>query len=195
MGVKRFLVVGGMASLVLIGIVLMVDAKGLAKNGDNPSQVKGPGVGKVPVPDQVPANWDSPREARGNLSKLPVPTPPDGTPPDGPDGTPPDGTPPDGPDGTPPGGPDGTPPGGGGDTGMELAMGAGGADGAGGDGVAGGTGGDGGAGGATATPTALPDTGGPSVVLLPTAGPLLLAMALLLGSGLWVAAFARSVRS
>lgn len=36
MGVKRFLVAGGMASLVLIGVVLIVDAKGLAKNNESP---------------------------------------------------------------------------------------------------------------------------------------------------------------
>lgn len=73
-----------------------------------------------------------------------------------------------------------------------VALGAGGAGG--GDGT-GATGGAGGAVVATATASALPDTGGPSGVLFPTAGPLLLAIALLLGSGLWMAAFVHSLRS
>jgi hypothetical protein len=185
MGVKRFLVAGGMASLVLIGAVLIFDAQALAKNPNNQSgDVNVPGVGNVQVPDQVPDDWDSPQEVQENVSQLQVPTPPDGPPPSGPDGPPPSG-------------PDGPPPGGGGDTGMELALGGGGPPPSGPDGPPPGGGGDtGGAVGSDGDPTpTLPDTGGPSVVLLPIAGPLLLAIAMLLGSGLLVAAFVRLVRS
>src|SRR5215207_2629820 len=166
MGVKRFLVAGGLASLVLIGIVLAVDAKSIAKPpAERAKDIYDQNKGIIPDPQEGAEMAKDIYDQNKGI----IPDPQEG----GAGGT-----------------------GGASGDGMDLvATGAGGADGAGGDGVADGTGGDGGAGGATATPTALPDTGGPSVVLLPTAGPLLLAMALLLGSGLWVAAFARSVRS
>jgi hypothetical protein len=194
MTVKRFLLAGGMASLVLIGVVLVVVPKSIAQpmSEDEIDSAAQQGVDRF-TDANLPGGADSmvdPAAQQGvdrftdaNLPPLPNGTPPAPAPPtgEGGGGPPPAPAPPTGEGG---GGPPlaSAPPTGEGGGGPPLAS-------------APPTGEGGGAGGSTPPATVLPETGGPSVVLLPTAGPLLLASALLLGSGLWIAAFVRSVRS
>jgi hypothetical protein len=198
MGVKRFLVAGGMASLVLIGVLLIVDAKGFAQGQIDPGTlVKG---GCNQFPEQCQAAKDAANDpgalAKGGCNQFPeqCQAAKDAMNQEG-------GTTTGGGGGTTTGGGGGTTTGGDGGAGMEMvALGPGGTSGTGegggtGGGTTGGTDATGGAVAFAATASALPQTGGPSVVFLPTAGPLLLAIALLLGSGLCMAAFVRSGRS
>jgi hypothetical protein len=206
MGVKRFLVAGGMASLVLIGVLLIVDAKGFAQGQIDPGTlVKG---GCNQFPEQCQAAKDAANDpgalAKGGCNQFPeqcqaakdAMNQEGGTTTGGGGGTTTGGG-----GGTTTGGGGGTTTGGDGGAGMEMvALGPGGTSGTGegggtGGGTTGGTDATGGAVAFAATASALPQTGGPSVVFLPTAGPLLLAIALLLGSGLCMAAFVRSGRS
>jgi hypothetical protein len=190
MGIKRFLVAGGMASLVLMGVLLIVDTEGFAqqirgKIGNctkSPDQCQSAALNTAQNCTKSPDQCQTAAQNTGQdgvsyvKGKIPMD---DQQPPDS-------GTTPGGDGGTTPGGDGGTTPGGDGGAGMEMAMGGGGADGASSDGVV--ADGTSEGGGAMVMLTNLPETGGLPVVLLLTS-------ALLLGSGLLMVAIVRSVRS
>jgi hypothetical protein len=179
MGIKRFLVVGGMVSLVLIGGVLFVDATSIADPVETATKKYKQGD-KVVTQNTAVNPPNNPQQAY-NQGKTLWSQRPGVNPPNNPPNNPP----------PPPGESVNAPP-----PQEEIAgMGMGnmgdqqapsGDTGSGGTG--GGTGGTDGGGGATVTMLSLPETGGLSVVLLLTS-------ALLLGSGLLMVTVVRSIRS
>jgi hypothetical protein len=193
MGIKRFLVAGGMAGLVLIGVLLVNDTKGLAKNStsrtnvagqcqNNPmcsqavGQATGVGYGNAQNAAQTAhkrIQKANPQIQMGTRGTEETARPTTGEQPGVGSGN-----------SRPPQGEIAG-------IGMSNNMGmgdqqapSGGTEGGG----SGGAGGGGGAGGALVTFTNLPHTGGLPVVLLLTS-------AFLLGSGLLMVAIVRSVRS
>jgi hypothetical protein len=171
MGVKRFLVVGGMASLVLIGVVLLDDAKSIARD-NNLSASSKLDPSKLDPSKLDPSKLDPSKLDPSKLdpSKLdprnPEPANPEPANPEPANPPPPQ------------------------EEVASMGMGNMGDQQAPSGDVqgAGGAGNDGGAGGVLATMTDLPETGGLPVVLLLTS-------AFLLGSGLLMVAIVRSVRS
>jgi hypothetical protein len=181
MGVKRFLVVGGMASLVLIGVVLLDDAKSIARD-NNLSASSKLDPSKLDPSKLDPSKLDPSKLDPSKLdpSKLdPSKLDPSKLDPRNPEPANPEPANPE--PANPPPPQEEVASMGMGNMGDQQAP-SGDVQGA------GGAGNDGGAGGVLATMTDLPETGGLPVVLLLTS-------AFLLGSGLLMVAIVRSVRS
>jgi hypothetical protein len=171
MGVKRFLVVGAMASLVLIGVVLLDDAKSIARD-NNLSASSKLDPSKLDPSKLDPSKLDPSKLDPSKLDpRNPEPANPEPANPKPANPEPANPPPPQ-------------------EEVASMGMGNMGDQQAPSGDVqgAGGAGDDGGAGGVLATMTDLPETGGLPVVLLLTS-------AFLLGSGLLMVAIVRSVRS